>query len=124
MINFTPPSFSLVLSPEKSPPRPHSLHLTAASLEIGVTSKQLANLTLPATSDQQSHQAKTKIALDKDPIDLEMTKKGKELAIRQQPMRVTKEMPFICRSPYLKDYKRLEKKLKPAHIILVDYAFL
>ncbi|KAJ8429966.1 hypothetical protein Cgig2_032091 [Carnegiea gigantea] len=52
------------------------------------------------------------------------TKKGKEVVVRQQPKRIVKEMPFLCRSPFLKDYREARDRLKPSQMMLVDYAFL
>ena len=43
---------------------------------------------------------------------------------RQEPKEFTKEIPFICQSPYLRDYKQAREKLTPNQLILVDYAFL
>ncbi|KAJ8438091.1 LOW QUALITY PROTEIN: hypothetical protein Cgig2_019939 [Carnegiea gigantea] len=66
----------------------------------------------------------TKPPIQKDSLDNQADKKGKEVVVRQQPKRIVKEMPFVCRSPYLKDYGDFRDQLKLEKKMLVDYPFL
>ncbi|KAJ8423420.1 hypothetical protein Cgig2_032670 [Carnegiea gigantea] len=66
----------------------------------------------------------TKQPMWKDLVDIQANKKGKEVAVRQQPKRIVKEVPFLCRSLFLKDYREARDQLKPTQLMLVDYAFL
>ena len=66
----------------------------------------------------------TKPLMQKDLLDNRANKKGKEVVVRKQPKRLVKDMPFLCRSPFLKDYNGTGDRLKPSQMILVNYAFL
>ena len=55
----------------------------------------------------------TKPPMWKDLLDNQENKKGKEVVVRQQPKRIVKEMPFVCRSPHLKDHVDFRDRLEP-----------
>ncbi|KAJ8426751.1 hypothetical protein Cgig2_029420 [Carnegiea gigantea] len=159
MMDFTPPSFRLGISPEKGRCASRSLEITPAMLKFEFSPKGAANASIARVyyqrmyraiekavsfgksqgSTKHMHKANkeqpepknikgvhgiTKPSIRKDLLDDQAIKKGKEVVIRQQPQRIVEEMPFLCRSPFLKDYREARDRLKPSQMMLVDYASL
>ena len=117
-IDYTPPTFDLgiPLSPERrcetvisSPNKTaHTISCSTAYNDEQVCLGESAHHKM----QQEKHNARQRVE------DEALQKPHRE-------RRVIKLLPFICRSPYLRDYRDIIKdKLTHAEKVVIDYAFL
>ncbi|KAJ8445808.1 hypothetical protein Cgig2_027889 [Carnegiea gigantea] len=141
-MDFTPPSFNLGISPEKVRCASCSLDITPTMVYYQRTcqpTENADNLGKSQGSIKQMHKVEkekpqhrnakgahgiTKQPMRKDLLEIQANKKGKKVVVRQLLKRIVKEMPFLCRTPFLKDYKEARNRLKRTQMMLEDYAFL
>ena len=130
----SPPSFSLGISlDQEATPAP------SAQLTPGTDHEQWGEKTvptdLPSTSTVQQTNEGSEHAVN--PEKATQTREGtdkaakiheiikaKKVVKRQQPKRMVTQVPFQCRSPYLKDYREARDQLTHEQLMLVGYAFL
>jgi len=130
----SPPSFSLGIPlDQQATPAP------SAEPPPGIYQEQCREKTAPtnppatSTEQQPNEGSEHTVTLDTTPqtrkgiekaANIHETIRGKQVVKRQQPKRMVTQVPFQCRSPYLKDYREARDRLTHQQLMLVDYAFM
>ncbi|KAJ8451444.1 hypothetical protein Cgig2_017835 [Carnegiea gigantea] len=130
----SPPSFSLGIPLEQqASPAPSAQPTTSIDQQEHREKIAPTDLTDTSTKQQPNQGSELAVAADKalqsnketdKATKMHESIKGKQIIKRQQPKRMVTQVPFQCRSPYLKDYREARDQLTHQQLMLVDYAFL